>query len=157
MPRKKKGELVRPVPPDPVYGDPHVTKFINIMMRDGKKTKAAKIFYGALELIKKRTGQDGYEVWKKAVDNVKPLLEVRPRRVGGATYLIPLEVPPRRQLSLAMRWLVQGARERKGKSMMEKLADELIAAARGEGNAMKVRENVHRMAEGNRAFAHLRW
>lgn len=157
MPRKRKGALVRPVPPDPVYSDPRVTKFINIIMRDGKKTKAAKIFYGALELVKKRTGQEGYEVWKKAVENVKPLLEVRPRRVGGATYLIPLEVPPSRQLSLAMRWLVQASRERKGRSMMEKLAEELIAASKGEGNAMKIRENVHRMAEGNRAFAHLRW
>ena len=143
--------------PDPRYGDPLVTKFVNVMMREGKKSKAMNIFYKAMDMIQEKTGEDGYEVWKKAVENVKPLLEVRPRRVGGATYQVPYEVPPHRQISLAMRWLVQAARERKGHSMAEKLAAELMAAAKGEGGAMKIKENVHRMAEGNKAFAHLRF
>ncbi len=157
MPRKKK-KIERRIPmPDPRYGDPLVTKFVNVMMREGKKSKAMNIFYKAMDMIQEKTGEDGYEVWKKAVENVKPLLEVRPRRVGGATYQVPYEVPPHRQISLAMRWLVQAARERKGHSMAEKLAAELMAAAKGEGGAMKIKENVHRMAEGNKAFAHLRF
>ncbi len=157
MPRKKKGIEKRVPPPDPKYGDPRVSKFINVMMKDGKKSKAMKIFYKAMEIIEKETGEDGYEVWKKAMENVKPLLEVRPRRVGGATYQVPYEVPPHRQESLAMRWLVQAARERKGKSMEEKLAAELIDASKNQGGAIKIKENVHRMAEGNKAFAHLRF
>ena len=157
MPRKKKKIERRIPPPDPVYNDPLVSKFINKMMKDGKKTKAAKIFYKALELIKEKTGEDGYEVWKKAVENVKPQLEVRPRRVGGATYQIPYEVPPHRQIHLSMKWIIEAARARKGKSMIEKLAAELIDAARGQGGAIKTKENVHRMAEGNKAFAHLRF
>ena len=157
MPRKKRKIERRIPPPDPVYNDPYVSKFINIMMRDGKKTKAAKIFYEALKLIEKKTGQNGYEVWKQAVENVKPVLEVRPRRIGGATYQVPYEVPPHRQISLSMRWIVQAARQRRGKSMIEKLAHELIDAARNQGGAIKTKENIHRMAEGNRAFAHLRF
>lgn len=157
MPRKKKGIEKRVPLPDPKYGDPRVSKFINVMMRDGKKSKAMKIFYKAMEIIEKQTGENGYEIWKKAMENVKPLLEVRPRRVGGATYQVPYEVPPHRQESLAMRWLVQAARERKGKSMEEKLAAELIDASKNQGGAIKIKENVHRMAEGNKAFAHLRF
>ncbi|NPA35111.1 MAG: 30S ribosomal protein S7 [Chlorobi bacterium] len=157
MPRKKKGIEKRIPAPDPKYGDPRVSKFINVMMRDGKKSKAMKIFYSAMEIIEKQTGEDGYEVWKKAMENVKPILEVRPRRVGGATYQVPYEVPPHRQESLAMRWIVRAARERKGKSMEEKLAAELIDASKNQGGAIKIKENVHRMAEGNKAFAHLRF
>ncbi len=157
MPRKKKGIEKRVPAPDPKYGDPRVSKFINVMMKDGKKSKAMKIFYKAMEIIEKQTGENGYEIWKKAMENVKPLLEVRPRRVGGATYQVPYEVPPHRQESLAMRWIVQAARERKGKSMEEKLAAELIDASNNQGGAIKIKDNVHRMAEGNKAFAHLRF
>jgi len=157
MPRKKKGIEKRVPAPDPKYGDPKVSKFINVMMKDGKKSKAMKIFYKAMEIIEKQTGENGYEIWKKAMENVKPLLEVRPRRVGGATYQVPYEVPPHRQESLAMRWIVQAARERKGKSMEEKLAAELIDASNNQGGAIKIKDNVHRMAEGNKAFAHLRF
>ncbi len=147
---------VREIPPDPVFGDRLVQKFINKLMWDGKKSKAEKIFYGAMDLVKKKTGQDPLEVFYKAVENVKPVLEVRPRRVGGATYQVPVEVPPRRQNSLAIRWLVNAARSRSGKSMIEKLANELIDASRGQGGAVKKKEDTHRMAEANRAFAHFR-
>ena len=147
---------VREIPPDPVFGDRLVQKFINKLMWDGKKSKAEKIFYGAMELVKKKTGQDPLEVFYKAIENVKPVLEVRPRRVGGATYQVPVEVPPRRQNSLAIRWLVNAARSRSGKSMIEKLANELIDASRGQGGAVKKKEDTHRMAEANRAFAHFR-
>ena len=147
---------VREIPPDPVFGDRLVQKFINKLMWDGKKSKAEKIFYGAMDLVKKKTGQDPLEVFYKAIENVKPVLEVRPRRVGGATYQVPVEVPPRRQNSLAIRWLVNAARSRSGKSMIEKLANELIDASRGQGGAVKKKEDTHRMAEANRAFAHFR-
>ncbi len=147
---------VRDIPPDPVFGDRLVQKFINKLMWDGKKSKAEKIFYSAMELIKQRTGQDPLEIFYKALENVRPVLEVRPRRVGGATYQVPVEVPPRRQNSLAIRWLVQAARARSGKSMIEKLANELIDASRGQGGAVKKKEDTHRMAEANRAFAHFR-
>lgn len=134
-----------------------VSKFINKMMRNGKKSKAAKIFYTALKLIEEKTGENGYEIWKKAVENVKPQLEVRPRRIGGATYQVPYEVPPHRQFHLSMKWIIEAARERKGKSMAEKLAAELLDAAQGRGGAIRTRDNIHRMAEGNKAFAHLRF
>lgn len=126
-------------------------------MKDGKKNIARKIVYNAFEIIRQRTGQEPLEVFRKAVENVKPILEVRPRRVGGATYQVPIEVRPERSISLALRWIVQYARERKGKPMMVRLAEELMAAARNEGMAVKKREDTHKMAEANKAFAHFRW
>lgn len=154
--RRKRAEP-REITPDPKYADVLVAKLINKVMRDGKKTIARKIVYNAFEIIRQKTGQDPLEVFKKAVENVKPILEVRPRRVGGATYQVPIEVRPERSISLALRWIVQYARERKGKPMMVKLAEELMAAARGEGMSVKKREDTHKMAEANKAFAHFRW
>mgnify|MGYP001772941768 CR=1 FL=1 len=154
--RRRRAEP-REIPPDPKYGDVLVAKLINKVMWDGKKTIARKIVYNAFEIIKQKTGQDPLEVFKKAVENVKPILEVRPRRVGGATYQVPIEVRPERSISLALRWIVQYARERKGKPMMVKLAEEIMAAARNEGMAVKKREDTHKMAEANKAFAHFRW
>ncbi len=157
MPRRKRGDLVREVMPDPVYNSEMVTRFINKLMYDGKKSIAAKIFYRALDLIKERTGEEPLKVFKKAVENAKPLVETKSRRVGGATYQVPIEVNPRRQLSLSMRWLVAAARARGEKTMVERLAAELIAASKNEGAAIKKKEDVHRMAEANKAFAHYRW
>jgi small subunit ribosomal protein S7 len=154
--RRRRAEP-REIAPDPKYGDVLVAKLINKVMWDGKKSIARKIVYNAFEIIRQKTGQDPLEVFKKAVENVKPILEVRPRRVGGATYQVPIEVRPERSISLALRWIVQYARERKGKPMMVKLAEELMAAARGEGMAVKKREDTHKMAEANKAFAHFRW
>uniref|UniRef100_A0A7V4E2H6 Small ribosomal subunit protein uS7 n=1 Tax=candidate division WOR-3 bacterium TaxID=2052148 RepID=A0A7V4E2H6_UNCW3 len=156
MARRKRAE-VREISPDPVYNSVLVQKFINNLMWDGKKTIAQKIFYGALELIKKKTGEDGYSVFLKAINNVKPVLEVRPRRVGGATYQIPVEVSPRRRESLAIKWIIRAARERSEYRMVERLANELIEAAKGTGQAIKIKETTHKMAEANRAFAHFRW
>jgi len=147
----------RKVPPDPIYNSPLVTKFINNLMWDGKKTKAMKIFYGAMKRIEELTGEEGIKVFEKAIENVKPQLEVRPRRVGGATYQVPVEVRPKRQLSLAIKWIIKSARARSERGMIEKLAKELIDASKGEGGAVKIRENTHKMAEANRAFAHFRW
>ncbi len=157
MPRRKRGDLVREVMPDPVYNSEIVTRFINKLMYDGKKSVAAKIFYRALDLIKERTGEEPLKVFKQAVENAKPLVETKSRRVGGATYQVPIEVNPRRQLSLSMRWLVAAARARGEKTMVERLAAELIAASKNEGAAIKKKEDVHRMAEANKAFAHYRW
>ncbi|BBB32934.1 MRPS7, rpsG small subunit ribosomal protein S7 [Thermotomaculum hydrothermale] len=157
MPRRKRGELVREVMPDPVYNSEMVTRFINKLMYDGKKSVAAKIFYGALDLIKEKTGEEPLKVFKQAVENAKPLVETKSRRVGGATYQVPIEVNPRRQLSLSMRWLVAAARARGEKTMVQRLAAELIAASKNEGAAIKKKEDVHRMAEANKAFAHYRW
>ncbi len=157
MPRRKRGDLVRDVMPDPVYNSEMVTRFINKLMYDGKKSVAAKIFYRALDLIKERTGEEPLKVFKQAVENAKPLVETKSRRVGGATYQVPIEVNPRRQLSLSMRWLVAAARARGEKTMVERLAAELIAASKNEGAAIKKKEDVHRMAEANKAFAHYRW
>ena len=157
MPRRKRGDLVREVMPDPVYNSEMVTRFINKLMYDGKKSVAAKIFYGALDLIKEKTGEEPLKVFKQAVENAKPLVETKSRRVGGATYQVPVEVNPRRQLSLSMRWLVAAARARGEKTMVQRLASELIAASKGEGAAIKKKEDVHRMAEANKAFAHYRW
>ncbi len=157
MPRRKRGDLVRDVMPDPVYNSEMVTRFINKLMYDGKKSIAAKIFYRALDLIKERTGEEPLKVFKQAVENAKPLVETKSRRVGGATYQVPVEVNPRRQLSLSMRWLVAAARARGEKTMVERLAAELIAASKNEGAAIKKKEDVHRMAEANKAFAHYRW
>lgn len=148
---------IREIPPDPKYNSTIAMKFINNLMWDGKKSLAMKIFYGALDRIKEITGEDGFKVFEKAIENVKPQLEVRPRRVGGATYQVPVEVRPRRQLSLAIKWIIRAARERPEKRMVERLAMELIDASKNEGRAVKIKENTHKMAEANRAFAHFRW
>jgi len=142
---------------DPKYGSEIVTKFINNLMWDGKRSLAQKIFYRALELVEEKTGNDGLEVFLKAIDNVKPKLEVRPRRVGGATYQVPVEVRPKRQLSLAIKWILKAARNRPERHMYERLANELIEAYKGTGAAMKIKDNTHRMAEANRVFAHFKW
>ncbi|MFO7266271.1 MAG: 30S ribosomal protein S7 [Limnochordales bacterium] len=147
----------REIAPDPVYGSVLVHQLINKVMRDGKKSLAQKIVYGAFDLIKERTGENPLDVLDKAVRNAMPVLEVRPRRVGGATYQVPLEVRPERRVTLALRWIVQFARERKDKTMIERLANELLDAAQGQGGAVKKRDETHRMAEANRAFAHYRW
>ncbi|MCD6363149.1 MAG: 30S ribosomal protein S7 [Synergistetes bacterium] len=156
MPRKGRVPK-RVLPPDPVYGSSLVTKFINCMMWDGKKIVSEWIFYEAMKIIEGKMKKPPLEVLEKAVENVKPILEVRPRRVGGATYQVPVEVPPHRQLSLAVRWIINAARSKKGKPMCEKLAQEIMDAYKGEGAAVKKKEDVHRMAEANRAFAHYRW
>lgn len=156
MPRK--GEVRRrEILPDPKFQDRLVAKFINTMMREGKKSLAERLFYGAFGIIEARTKEEPLAVFRKAVDNVKPVVEVRSRRVGGATYQVPVEVPPARRTSLAIRWLVQNARARSEKSMAERLAGELIEASMGRGGAVKKREDTHKMAEANKAFAHYRW
>ncbi len=156
MPRK--GFVARrQVPPDSVYGSDLVQKFISAMMWDGKRSTAQRIFHTAMEQIAQKTNDDALKVFKKAVENVKPVLEVKTRRVGGANYQVPVEVNPFRRQSLAIRWLIQYARSRTGKTMVGKLADELMDAANGRGGAMKKKEDVHRMAEANKAFAHYRW
>ena len=147
----------REIPPDPVYNSVLVQKLINKVMLDGKKSIAEKIVYGAMDIIREKTKQDPLTVLEKAVQNVTPLLEVRPRRVGGATYQVPIEVPPRRGLSLALRWIVRAARERKGMPMKERLALEILDAFNNTGGAIKKRDEMHRMEEANKAFAHYRW
>ncbi len=154
---RRKRALVRVVPPDPIYNSTLVTKFINNLMWEGKRTIGQKIFYQALKLIEKQTNEDGFAIFQKAVNNVRPQLEVRPRRVGGATYQIPIEVPPRRKDSLAIKWIIKAARARSEYRMEQRLANELIDAAKGQGAAVKKREDTHKMAEANRAFAHFRW
>ncbi|WP_456470146.1 30S ribosomal protein S7 [Caminibacter sp.] len=147
----------RPVMPDPVYNSEVVTKFINKVMWDGKKTLAEKIVYGAIEKLNEKGEEKGIDVFFKAIENVKPLLEVRSRRVGGATYQVPMEVRPERQQTLAIRWIVDAARNRNERTMVERLANELWDAANERGAAFKKREDTHRMAEANKAFAHYRW
>ena len=147
----------RPVPPDPRYDSQTVTKFINSLMRGGKKSVAESIFYTAMDVIEKRTGQTGVQVFKQGLTNVKPSVEVKSRRVGGATYQVPIEVRPDRRTALGMRWILDFSRKRRDKSMAERLAAELIAASNGEGSAIKKKEDTHRMAEANKAFAHYRW
>lgn len=149
--------LKRPVPPDPRYDSQTVSKFVNNLMNDGKKSTAEGIFYTAMDLIEERTGQPGVTVFKQAVNNAKPALEVKSRRVGGASLQVPVEVRPDRRGALAMRWIIGFARERTEKTMAERLAAELILAAKGEGSTIKKKEDTHRMAEANRAFAHYRW
>ena len=157
MPRRREIPK-REVVPDPVYGSSLVTKFINTVMRGGKRSTAESILYGAFDIIKDKTGDDPLKVFKKAVDNVKPALEVKSRRVGGSNYQVPIEVNPSRRLSLSIRWLVGYARARgDGKTMQEKLANELLDASNMRGGAVKKREDTHRMAEANKAFAHYRW
>ena len=147
----------RTVPPDPRYDSQTVSKFINDLMYEGKKSLSESIFYKAMDLIEERTGQPGVTVFKQAVANVKPSLEVKSRRVGGASLQVPVEVRPERRTTLAMRWIITFARGRTEKTMAERLAAELILASRGEGNSIKKKEDTHRMAEANRAFAHYRW
>jgi small subunit ribosomal protein S7 len=154
---RKKRAAKRYVLPDPKFGDILVSRFINSLLKEGKKHKARSILYGAFDLIEQRGSAKPLEVFKKAVQNASPLLEVRARRVGGATYQVPTEVRPERRTALAIRWLISYAQERSDKSMSQKLAAELLAAASGEGGAIKKREDVHRMAEANKAFAHFRW
>jgi small subunit ribosomal protein S7 len=156
MPRKRE-VTQRPIAPDPIYGKPMITKFVDVVMKDGKKSVAEGIMYGAFDIIQQRTKQDPCAIFEKALDNVKPLIEVKSRRVGGATYQVPVEVRPARQVSLAIRWLVQFSRRRHEKTMQERLAGELIEAAHNRGSAVKKREDTHRMAEANKAFAHYRW
>lgn len=147
----------RPVAPDVKYNSQLVASFINKLMENGKKTVAASIFYDAVDLAEERAKKPGLEVFEQAIKNATPLIEVRPRRVGGATYQIPLEVRPDRRQSLAIRWLINSARARSGKSMVEKLAAEFLDAANSQGATVKKREDTHKMAEANRAFAHYRW
>jgi len=144
----------RNILPDRVYNDVGVAKFINKVMRKGKKTLAQKIVYSAFEIVKQKTNKDPLEIFKQAIENASPLLEVRPKRIGGAVYQVPIEVRGERRVSLAMRWIILAAKNRKGKPMSEKLAEELINAANNQGEAVKKRNDVHRMAEANKAFAH---
>jgi small subunit ribosomal protein S7 len=143
--------------PDPKFKDTTVTKFVNVLMYQGKKGLAYNIFYGAVELVEKRTKENGLEIWKKALNNVMPYVEVRSRRVGGATFQVPTEVRPDRRTSLGMKWLISYARSRNEKTMTEKLAGEIIAASKGEGAAVKKKDDTHRMAEANKAFSHFRF
>ncbi|MEW6545951.1 MAG: 30S ribosomal protein S7 [Bacillota bacterium] len=147
----------RAVAPDPVYGSEMVARLINKVMWDGKKSLAESIVYRAFDIVAKKSGRDPLDVFEQALKNAMPTLEVRPRRVGGATYQVPIEVRPERRVSLGMRWLVQYARERNERTMVERLAGEILDAAAGQGGAVKKREDTHRMAEANRAFAHYRW
>jgi len=156
MPRKGKVGR-REIPPDPKYGDPVVHKLINSLMWDGKKSVATKIVYGAFEVVRNRLKDDPLKVFHKALDNVKPLLEVKPRRVGGATYQVPVEVRPERRISLGIKWIIRSARERSERGMKEKLAAEIIDAFNNRGGAVKKKEDTHKMAEANKAFAHYRW
>jgi small subunit ribosomal protein S7 len=154
---RRKNAIKRPIPPDPRYDSQTVSKFVSNLMNRGKKSLAEGIFYRAMDLIEERTGQPGVAVFKQAVNNVKPAVEVKSRRVGGASLQVPVEVRPERRTALAMRWLISFSRLRGEKTMAERLAAELILASKGEGNTIKKKEDTHRMAEANRAFAHYRW
>ena len=156
MPRRREVPK-RPIQPDPKYTDRMVGRFTNVIMRDGKKSIAERIVYGAFDVIESKTRNDPLAMFRRALDNIRPRVEVKSRRVGGATYQVPIEVRPERASSLAMRWLADYARARSGKSMREKLADEIIDAANERGESVKKREDTHRMAEANKAFSHYRW
>jgi small subunit ribosomal protein S7 len=156
MPRRREVPK-RDITPDPKFRSDTVAKFINVVMRSGKKSTAEKIVYGALNTMAERSKKDPIEMFNQALTNVRPLVEVKSRRVGGATYQVPVEVRSGRQTALAMRWVVEAARTRSGKSMAARMADELMDAADKRGNAVKKREDVHRMAEANKAFSHYRW
>jgi small subunit ribosomal protein S7 len=145
-----------PLAPDPKFGDILVTRFVNNLMWDGKKSTALTIFYDALNLVEKNVGEPGYDVFKRALANVTPGVEVRSRRIGGATFQIPSEVRPDRKISLSIKWLVRYSRARNGKTMADKLSNEIVAASKGEGNAVKKKDDTHRMAEANKAFAHFK-
>jgi small subunit ribosomal protein S7 len=154
---RRQSAVRREVPADPQYGSTSVSKFINTLMLDGKKSLSERIFFESMRIVEEKTGQPAMNVFKQALNNVKPVLEVKSRRVGGATYQVPVEVRPERRNALAMKWLVQYARLRGDKNMAERLAAEFMAASRNEGNAIKKKEDTHRMAEANKAFAHYRW
>ncbi|MBI5838454.1 MAG: 30S ribosomal protein S7 [Candidatus Eisenbacteria bacterium] len=156
MPRKK-SIIKKELPPDPRFNNVLVTKFVNSVMSGGKKSTAEGIVYNSIQLLAEKTGQDGLSVLKTALNNVKPVLEVKSRRVGGATYQVPVEIRPERRTALAIRWLLVSAKARSEKTMADKLAGELLAASKNEGGAVKKREETHRMAEANKAFAHYRW
>lgn len=153
--RKRKPKL-RVLQPDPRYGDPVVTRFVNNMMWQGKKSTAYEIFYNAMDLVAEKSGQNPHELFNKALENTTPSVEVRSRRIGGATFQIPTEINPKRKVAIGMKWLIRFSRERNGKGMAEKLAAEVLAASKGEGNAVKRKEDTHKMAEANRAFAHFK-
>ena len=153
--RKRKPKL-RIIAPDPRYSDTLVTQFVNNLMWEGKKSTAFAIFYESMEKVKARSGEDEYEIWRRALNNTMPAVEVRSRRIGGATFQIPTEIRPKRKISIGMKWLINFARKRSGKGMAEKLAAEILAASKGEGAAVKRKEDTHRMAEANGAFAHFR-
>jgi len=154
---RRKTAVKRTILPDARYDSQTVSKFINVLMYQGKKSTAERIFYAAMDLVENRTSQPGVNVFKQALTNLKPVVEVKSRRVGGATYQVPVEVRPERRTALAMRWLISYSRDRNEKSMAEKLAAEVISASKGEGNAVKKKEDTHRMADANKAFAHYRW
>jgi small subunit ribosomal protein S7 len=156
MPRRYRPSK-REIKPDIKHNNEMVAKFINKLMKGGKKSLAARILYNSFDIIEERMKKSPLDVFEQAIDNAAPVLEVKPRRVGGATYQIPMEVPPDRRISLAIRWLLQSARNRPGKSMAEKLANELMDAAQGTGATIKKKDDTHRMAEANKAFAHYRW
>lgn len=153
---RKHKPKVRVIAPDPRYNDPVVTQFVNNMMYSGKKSTAFKLFYDAMDMIRERTQQDEHGIWKKALNNAMPQVQVKARRIGGATFQIPQEIRSKRRIMFGMKWLIRFSRERSGKGFAEKLAAELIAASKGEGAAVKRKEDTHRMAEANRAFAHFK-
>lgn len=156
MPRRRVAEK-REILPDPKYNSKLVSKFINIMMEDGKKATSERSCYGALDIIKEKTGNDPLKVFKTAIENAKPVVEVKPRRVGGATYQVPVEIRPQRRIALAFRWIINYSRARNEKTMKEKLAAELLDASNNTGSSIKKKDDTHRMAEANKAFAHYRW
>jgi small subunit ribosomal protein S7 len=147
----------RYIQPDPKFGDTQVTQFVNNLMWSGKKSTAYEIFYSAIDLVAEKTSENGLEVWKKALANVSPAVEVKSRRIGGANFQVPTEVRPERKQSLAIKWMIGYSRSRNGKSMADKLANEIIAASKGEGATFKKKEDIHRMAEANKAFAHFKF
>lgn len=156
MARRRRAQT-RKINADPIYGSVIISKFINKLMYDGKKSKAENIFYKAMDLVKEKTGKDGLEAFNEAINNIKPQVEVKSKRVGGSTYQVPVEVRPDRQNSLAFTWLIDASRKRGGRSMIERLSNEIADAIEGKGQAVAKRDTVHRMAEGNKAFAHFRW
>ncbi len=157
MPRRREIQK-REVDPDPKYGEKMLTQFVNMLMRDGKKATAENLMYKALDGVEEKTGgEDPIEVFKRGIDNLRPTVEVRARRVGGSTYQVPVEVPPKRRTALAIRWLIEAARERNEQNMLDRLINEILDASNNRGSAIRHKESIHRMAEANRAFAHYRW
>lgn len=156
MARRREAQK-REILPDPKYNSVLVSRFVSVILKDGKKSVAERICYGAFNILKEKTGSEPLKVFKTAIDNVKPLVEVKPRRVGGATYQVPMEVRPHRKIALAFRWIVSYARQRKEKTMRERIAAEIFDAYNNTGSSVKKKEDTHRMAEANRAFAHYRW
>lgn len=157
MPRKKRGSLKREILPDPKHGDELVTKFINTLMWRGKKSLAERVVYGAFDILQEKKGDDPVKIFKQGLENIKPLIEVRSRRVGGATYQVPQDVRSDRRVSLGLRWLLEASRNRGEHTMHERIAGELLEALENRGNAVKKREDTHKMAEANKAFAHFKW